>query len=265
MINLDRFALSIYSKDYVVFSSFFEKDAIILGYSIKGYFDFITRNLIFYKDKKINVFTQLIHIKLSDYIVRIFFNEILILEENFKISEKNIIETTCYKTDCFGKLIIYNKKMDRALTIRAKKGVVLKQVFFLNENLDGELSINEGNLFNDGFFLGHFKIFNDDYKTKITKIKIVTNKGIENQYVVLRGLDFPFFNLNKPIINKNVVLLTEDINKIYKLVVTFIDNDSVELDEITQNKLVFNKDILKVYQSIDGCAMNYFIDNEYNS
>lgn len=85
---------------------------------------------------------------------------------------------------------------------------------------------------------------------------------------MLRGLDYPFFNLNKPIIQNNKILLTEYTHKIYKISVKFINGDRIDLDQsqiyvlINENQqLIFNQEIVEVYQSINGCAMNYFITN----
>jgi hypothetical protein len=264
MINLELLAKAIYEKNFEEFSKFFQKDAVILGYTVEGYFNFITRHLGFDLYKNVIIFTNLLLVKKHQYVMQIFFNEILILEENICLDpETNLINGTNYSTDCFGKLIIFNDKIDRLLTIRPKRGVEIKDIFFLEEDLEESLHISRGNMFNDGYFTGYFKLNNDSFETKITKLKIVTDKGIESQYVVLRGIDYPFFQINKPNINGKRIIFTENIRKIYRVLITFEDNSEIELtqDDLKEQIMEFDKNIKKVYQSINGCAMNYFIDS----
>lgn len=262
MINLDKLAQAIHLQNLEEFSKFFEKNTIILGYTVEGYFGFITKHLQFDIYKDIKIFTNLIKLKQNQFIIQIFFNEILILEENITIDPiTKLIKGRSYTTDCFGKLTIFNDKIDRLLTVRPKRGSILKDILFLEEDLEDHVCVNKGNMFDDGYFTGYFKLNTDDFYTKITKIKIVTDKGIENQHVVLRGLDYPFFKINRPIIDGLKLILTEDIRKIYKVLVTFEDDTELEINqlEFKEQTLNFDKKIKKVYQSINGCAMNYFI------
>lgn len=264
MINLDKLAHSIHAKNFSEFSKFFEKDTVILGYSVGGYFNFITRNLNFEIYKNVDIFTNLLPIKKNQYFMQIFFNEILILEENVYINtETNLINGASHTTDCFGKLVILNDRVERLLTIRPKRGVELKDIFFLEEDLEEPLFITKGNMFDDGYSTGYFKLSDDKFETKITKLKIITDNGIENQYVVLRGLDYPFFQINRPIIEDNELTFTENIRKIYRVLITFEDDTEIEInqDNFTHQSMVFSKKIKKVYQSINGSAMNYFISS----
>jgi len=263
MLNLDVFAQSIYERDFLTFSKFFEQETMILGYTPEGYFSFITKNLNFELYKTVDIYTNLLKIKHNQYIIQIFFNEILIIEENILIDPNtNLIHGLSHTTDCFGKLAIFNDRFDRILTIRPKRGHFIKDVLILDEDLEDSLIISKGNMADDGYYVGYFKIVDDDFKTKTTTVKIVTDKGIEKQIIVLRGLDYPFFNVNKPIIDGNQLNLTENIKKIYKLSITLEGNHEIELSqsEISKNTFIFDTEIINVYQSINGCAMNYFIN-----
>lgn len=263
MLELDCLAKSIHQKNFLDFEGFFEVNTTILGYDLKGYFNFITRHLNIALYENVKIFTNLISLKNEQYIMQIFFNEILILEENISIdSNSGLIKGLTHTTDCFGKLAIFNNKIDRILTIRPKRDVTLKNILFLDEDLDESLCITKGNLFDDGYYAGYFKINDDNFNTKVTRIKIITDKGIENQQIVLRGLDYPFFNINKPEISGNTVIFTEDLNKIYRALITFEDNSEIELlqSDFKNSVMHFDKNIIKVYQSINGCAMNYFIN-----
>lgn len=264
MFKLDGLAKSIHQKDLTTFSNFFEDGTTILGYNIEGYFNFITRHLNLALYETVEIFTSLIPLKNNQYIMQVFFNEILILEENIAIDPNNgLIKGLAHTTDCFGKLAIFNDSMDRILTIRPKRGSVLKDVMLLDEDLEEPLSITKGNMFDDGYYAGYFKIADDSFDTRVTKLKIITDKGIENQQIVLRGLDYPFFTVNKPIINENTVIFTENLKKIYRALITFEDGSEHELtqSDFHESVITFNKKIIKVYQSINGCAMNYFINN----
>jgi hypothetical protein len=263
MFSADKLARSIHQKDFVGFSKFFEDGTTLLGYTVEWYFNFITKHLNLDLYQNVEIFTQLLPLKNNQYILQIFFNEILILEENILVDlNSNLIKGLTHTTDCFGKLAIFNDRIDRILTIRPKRGSILKDIFFIDEDLDEPLSIAKGNLFDDGYYAGYFKLTDDTFHTKTTKIKIITDKGIESQQIVLRGIDYPFFNINKPIIEYNKVILTENLKKLYRLLVIFDDGTEYELlqGDFKESILNFDKKVVKVYQSINGCAMNYFIN-----
>lgn len=264
MKQLDELAKTIYQKNFSEFSRFFENDTTILGYSIEGYFNFITRHLNLTIYESVEIFTNLIPLKSNQYIMQIFFNEILILEENISIEPNSgLIRGLAHTTDCFGKLAIFNDRIDRILTIRPKRGSIIKDIIFLDSDLEEPLSITKGNMFDDGYYAGYFKLAEDSFDTKVVNLKIITDKGIENQQIVLRGLDYPFFNINKPVIDGNTVFFTESLKKIYRALITLDDGSEHELlqSDFIQSIISFDKKVVKVYQSINGCAMNYFINN----
>ncbi len=253
------------ADDYFNFDFLFQKDAKTNGYSTIDYYNFLRRNLAFINLNQARIDYQADIVNTNFLLTRIFINEILILEEFFIFDPKTkLLLGTNSATDCFGKLGIFNDKIERLLTIRPKRGVTLKKVLFFGLDLKDPLFINKGTMFDDGYYSGHFSLYEDDFLTKLVKIKIITDQGIENQKVILRGLDYPFFKLNKPIIINNQLILTENIQKIYKLSITLengdkIDFEQTEISKFLTNTLFFKYSIKEVYQSINGCAMNYFI------
>ncbi len=262
-------------SDYLIgknkeeFSNLFSENSHILGYEPGEFYNFLRRNMIFSPHQEAKSYTEVISLGYNSVLARIFINEILILEEVFTFEPltKKILGTD-HKIDCFGKLAIFNDRFERLLTIRPKRGDELKNVIFPTLNIKDSVSINKGTLFDDGYYSGHFSLYDDDYKTKIVDVKLLTNKGFENQKIVLRSIDYPFFHLHQPIIKENTIILTEETPKIYKLLVTFKDGSQQELEQsdiykLIGNKhlLIFNKEISEVYQSINGCAMNYFTTN----
>ncbi len=251
------------------FESIFSSNANILGHEVHEFYNFLRRNLVIDSHVNPKQYTEALILSPNSILVRMFINEILILEEVFHFNpfNKKLLGTS-HKTDCFGKLAIFNNKIERLLTVRPQRRDEIKNIVFKNINLQEPLFIEKSNLFNDGYYSGHFSLCDDDYKTKIVDVKILTNSGIENQKIVLRGLDYPFFNLNKPIIKNNKISLTEHTHKIYKISVKFINGDRIDLDQSQiynlidgNQELIFNHEIIEVYQSINGCAMNYFITN----
>jgi hypothetical protein len=112
------------------FESIFSSNANILGYEVHEFYNFLRRNLAI--DSHINPkqYTEAIILTPTSILARIFINEILILEEVFNFEPiTNKLLGTSHKTDCFGKLAIFNNKIERLLTIRPKRGGILRILY----------------------------------------------------------------------------------------------------------------------------------------
>lgn len=253
---LISFYKALFEYDYDKANSLVSDDFMFYHMNFDKYANMLFKQL---PERRFNINGMFEVKSLDNDIFQVFLDQRLVVEEQFKFSDDLKLSGTKSKIDCFGKVVYTDFRPRRVLTVRLPRNMKLEAIEFLDSDISCD--VYKSKTFDkDGFYLCELSLTENSILTRIEKVVISTDTEEFEQFIVLRGLDYPYQKIRHPRLSmdKNSVILNNDPEKLFRIEITFSDGSVFECPFPDKKEYSFDKEIKSFFMFIDGTAFNYY-------